>query len=131
MASGLVQIMLLAAVSDGEIDQYEKKLLETYRELYPPLRKISQEEINQEQVQLFNRIRAGMKINHIVEAIGDNLSEDEKNTGYALAVEVCASNFKMVPPETDLLEVIKKSWKIKKEIIKNVDSSVRIRYSEK
>ena len=131
MASGLVQIMLLAAVSDGEIDQYEKKLLETYRELYPPLRKISQEEINQEQVQLFNRIRAGMKINHIVEAIGDNLSENEKNTGYALAVEVCASNFKMVPPETDLLEVIKKSWKIKKEIIKNVDSSVRIRYSEK
>ncbi len=131
MASGLVQIMLLAAVSDGEIDQYEKKLLETYRELYPPLRKISQEEINQEQVQLFNRIRAGMKINHIVEAIGDNLSENEKNTGYALAVEVCASNFKMVPPETDLLEVIKKNWKIKKEIIKNVDSSVRIRYSEK
>ena len=40
------------------------------------------------------------------------LSENEKNTGYALAVEVCASNFKMVPPETDLLEVIKKNWKI-------------------
>ena len=36
-----------------------------------------------------------MQPHHMVEEIGENLSEPEKNKAYALALEVCAANFEM------------------------------------
>ena len=54
MAKNLVQVMLLAAVSDGKIDPEEKQLLQTYRKLYPPIRDITQDEFDNEKVMLFN-----------------------------------------------------------------------------
>ena len=69
-----------------------------------------------------------MKPQHIVEIIGEQLSENDKNTAYALAVEVCASNFAIVPPENDFLDCLEIQWKIKKKIIEAVKLSSQLRY---
>jgi uncharacterized membrane protein YebE (DUF533 family) len=128
MAKNLVQVMLLAAVSDGKIDPEEKQLLQTYRKLYPPIRDITQDEFDNEKVMLFNKLSAGMTASHVLENIGEELSVDEKNTAYALAVEVCASNFELLPPETELLELMVKKWNIKRSVVSALKTSVELRY---
>ena len=128
MAKNLVQVMLLAAVSDGKIDPEEKQLLQTYRKLYPPIRDITQDEFDNEKVSLFNKLSAGMTASHVLENIGEELSADEKNTAYALAVEVCASNFELLPPETELLELMVKKWNIKRSVVSALKTSVELRY---
>tara|TARA_B100000780_G_scaffold146268_1_gene102149 strand:- start:686 stop:1078 length:393 start_codon:yes stop_codon:yes gene_type:complete len=128
MAKNLVQVMLLAAVSDGKIDPEEKQLLQTYRKLYPPIRDITQDEFDNEKVSLFNKLSAGMTASHVLENIGEELSVDEKNTAYALAVEVCASNFELLPPETELLELMVKKWNIKRSVVSALKTSVELRY---
>ena len=106
MSKEILQVLLLAAASDGKIDPEEQQLLENYRKHYPPIRDLSQEEFNSEAVAVFNRISAGMKPEHIVDVLGEELSEENKNTAYALAVEVCASNFNIAPPENDFLNCL-------------------------
>ena len=128
MAKNLVQVMLLAAVSDGKIDPEEKQLLQTYRKLYPPIRDITPDEFDNEKVSLFNKLSAGMTASHVLENIGEELSVDEKNTAYALAVEVCASNFELLPPETELLELMVKKWNIKRSVVSALKTSVELRY---
>ena len=129
MSKEILQVLLLAAASDGKIDPEEQQLLENYRKHYPPIRDLSQEEFNSEAVAVFNRISAGMKPEHIVDVLGEELSEENKNTAYALAVEVCASNFNIAPPENDFLSCLESQWKIKKKIIESVRLSSQLRYS--
>lgn len=128
MSKNLVQLIILAAVSDGKIDLEEKQLLQTYRRLYPPIRDITQDEFDNEKILLFNRLSAGMSTKQIIENIGEELSEKEREIGYALAVEVCASNFEMLPQEIDLLKDIVKEWNIKIDIVSALQVSAELRY---
>ncbi len=128
MSKNLVQLIILAAVSDGKIDPEEKQLLQTYRRLYPPIRDITQDEFDNEKILLFNRLSAGMSTKQIIENIGEKLSEKERNIGYALAVEVCASNFEMLPQEVALLKDIVKEWDIKIDIVSALQVSAELRY---
>ena len=129
MSKEILQVLLLAAASDGTIDPEEQQLLENYRKHFPPIRDLTEEEVNSEKVAVFNRISAGMKPKHIVEILGEGLSEENKNTAYALAVEVCASNFQIVPPENDFLNCLEIQWQIKKKVIEAVRLSSQLRYS--
>lgn len=126
----LIEIMLLAAVSDGLIDPEERQLFQTYRLLYPPIRDITQPEFDEIMVKLFNKVKAGMKPHHMVEEIGENLSETQKNKAYALALEICASNFEILPLETDFLKIIEKKWKIKQNIMTALYTSIELRYQK-
>ena len=126
----LVEIMLLAAASDGQIDPEETQFFETYRQLYPPIRDITQAEFEGIKLKLFNKTSAGMKPHHMVEEIGENLSEPQKNKAYALALEICASNFEILPLETDFLKLIEKSWKIKRNIMTALYTSIELRYQK-
>jgi len=128
VSKNLVQLIILAAVSDGKIDLEEKQLLQTYRRLYPPIRDITQDEFDNEKILLFNRLSAGMSTKQIIENIGEELSEKEREIGYALAVEVCASNFEMLPQEIDLLKDIVKEWNIKIDIVSALQVSAELRY---
>tara|TARA_B100000780_G_C20947581_1_gene377983 strand:- start:194 stop:586 length:393 start_codon:yes stop_codon:yes gene_type:complete len=128
VSKNLVQLIILAAVSDGKIDPEEKQLLQTYRRLYPPIRDITQDEFDNEKILLFNRLSAGMSTKQIIENIGEKLSEKERNIGYALAVEVCASNFEMLPQEVALLKDIVKEWDIKIDIVSALQVSAELRY---
>ena len=42
--------------------------------------------------------------------------QEELKTAYALAVELCCANFKLVPPENDFIGMLEEVWEINKTI---------------
>ena len=128
MSKSLIQLILLAAVADGEIQDEEKLLLETYKARYPRLRKVSQREYDEAQIELFNKVKAGVRIPHLIEDIGMQLSDEEKNVAFALTYEICASNFHLAPQEEDILATIKRVWKLKASVVNAVKISAHLRY---
>ena len=128
MKKEIVSILYLAAISDGIVDEIEKNLIRNYREYFPSLKGLTDEEFNEALVDLTSKIQAGMKEKYIIDDIGSKLTNDEKNAAYALAVEVCASNFRIVPEESEIISTIQNNWKINKTIINAVNISVKLRY---
>lgn len=128
MSKYLLQVLILAAGSDGEIQKEELALIHKYKEHYPSLKNLAAIEYDTEIAGIFNKIKAGMSPEYIIDDIGKNIDEDEKATAYALAYEICASNFSIVPPENDLLELMKKKWKITSEDHDAILRSINIRY---
>ncbi len=128
MKKEIVSILYLAAISDGIVDEIEKNLIRNYREYFPSLKGLTDEEFNEALVDLTSKIQAGMKEKYIIDDIGSKLTNDEKNAAYALAVEVCASNFRIVPEESEIISTIQNNWKINKTIINAVNTSVKLRY---
>ena len=45
------------AVADGEIQDEEKLLLETYKARYPRLRRVTQKDYDEAQIELFNKVK--------------------------------------------------------------------------
>lgn len=131
MSTKYIQIMCLAAQADRKIDPEEKQLIETYMKLYPPIRDLGVDEIKNQFVILNTRLMAGMKTKHIVEDIGDDLTDKQKNIAYALAVEMCYCNFNVLPEEQDLLDIIESEWKIKNPVISALKKSAMLRYEKK
>ena len=78
MSKSIVQILVLAAMSDNQFHDEEKALLNNYKNYYPTIRKMTQEEFNQECAAVFTKKEAGMRDAHIVEVLGEQLSESEK-----------------------------------------------------
>ena len=128
MKKEIVSILYLAAISDGIVDEIEKNLIRNYREYFPSLKGLTDEEFNEALVDLTSKIKAGMKEKYIIDDVGSKLTNDEKNAAYALAVEVCASNFRIVPEESEIISTIQNNWKINKTIINAVNISVKLRY---
>ena len=128
MSRYLLQVLILAAGSDGEIQKEELSLIHKYKEHYPSFQNLTEIEYDTEIASVFNKIKAGMSPKYIIDEIGKNISYDEKLTAYALAYEICASNFHIVLPENDLLKEMKKNWKIKNEDSDAILRSIDIRY---
>ena len=128
MSKYLLQVLILAAGSDGEIQKEELALIHKYKEHYPSLKNLSGIEYDTEIAGIFNKIKAGMSPEYIIDDIGKNIDDSEKITAYALAFEICASNFTIVPPENDLLDSMKDKWKISKEDHNAILRSINIRY---
>jgi len=128
MSKYLLQVLILAAGADGEIQKEELALIHKYKEHYPSLKDLNSIEYDTEIAGIFNKIKAGMSSEYIVDDIGKNIDSDEKTTAFALAYEICASNFRIVPPEDDLLDVMKKKWKISEDDYNAIVRSVNIRY---
>lgn len=128
MSKSLVQLILLAAVADGEIQDEEKLLLETYKARYPRLRRVTQKDYDEAQIELFNKVKAGVRIPHLIEDLGNNFSDAEKEIAFALTYEICASNFHLAPQEEEILNTIKKVWKLKASVVNAVKLSAQLRY---
>tara|TARA_B100001093_G_C26392655_1_gene827748 strand:+ start:62 stop:457 length:396 start_codon:yes stop_codon:yes gene_type:complete len=128
MSKYLLQILVLAASSDGDIQKEERALMIKYREHHPSLKNIDPDEFNQIISDVSKKIVVGMKHEYILEDMINNISDDEKITAYALAYEVCASNFIIAKPEQDFLSLIKEKWKISKIDHDAIVRSVKIRY---
>jgi len=128
MSTSLIKIVLLAAVADGEIQDEEKLLLQNYKERYPRLRGVTQKDYDNAQIELFNKVKAGVRIPHLIEDIGMDLSDDEKEIAYALTYEVCASNFHLAPQEEEILNTMKTVWKLKSGVVNSVKLSAKLRY---
>jgi hypothetical protein len=128
MSKHLLQILILAAGSDGEIQKEELAIIHKYKEHYPSLKSLSPIEYDTQIAGVFNKIKAGMSPEYLIDDIGKNIDDSEKATAYALAYEICASNFTIVPPENDLLDLIKQKWKINNEDHNAILRSINIRY---
>ena len=129
MSTAIVQVLILAALSDNRVDVEEAELIKNFQQFYPTMRDWSQEDFDNAVKDVLNKKELGMRDNQQLENLEEGLSESKKNTIYALAVEVCASNFEIVPPENDFLTCLETQWKIKKKIIEAVRLSSQLRYS--
>ena len=129
MSKAIVQVLILAALSDNRVDVEEAELIKNFQQFYPTMRDWTQEDFDNAVKDVLNKKELGMRDNQQLENLEEGLSESKKNTIYALAVEVCASNFEIVPPENDFLNCLETQWKIKKKIIEAVRLSSQLRYS--
>lgn len=131
MHKEIIQVLFLAALSDGELHEEEKVIISQYTKSYPVLKNISSEEIKNELKYLSNKIQSGIDIKYILRGIKDNLNKDQLSIAYALGVELCCVNFELVPPENDFIKSMEKIFKIDNEIIDQVKGSAMLRYSTK
>ena len=128
MSKYVLQILVLAASSDGDIQKEERNLINKYSEHHPYLRDIEPSEFNEIVIDVQKKLSVGMKEEYILEDINQNISNDEKVTAYALAYEICASNFTFAPQELNFLKLIREKWKITNIDHDSIVRSIKIRY---
>ena len=128
MATKLLKMVVLAAVSDGEVQPNELEAINLIRKSHPVLRQVSDSECQAAIADIYNKISAGMEPKHILEQIGSEYSSEEKSLAYALAVEVCYSDFSIKNEEMHFLNDIEKQWKIPKEVSEPIKFSANLRF---
>ena len=53
----------------------------------------------------------------------------ERHSAYAIAKEVCAADFKILPAEKEFMELLERVWSIPEKIQIAVNRSLNFRYS--
>ena len=96
MTSNLVDALILAVFADGKIDTEEAVLLQVFFSNYPEFSDVSRDSFEEAQIKLRNRLQSGKSVSDLIEEIGKNLDESDRNTAFAFAYEICASNFILV-----------------------------------
>ena len=129
MPQSLLKIILLASVSDGEIQPSELAMMNQIKAAHPTLKKITDSEVQEASADIYNKLSAGMDFKHIIEQISENMSETQRNTAYALAKEVCAADYELHPTENDYIKELEKQLGISDDIIYLVNKSIEIRYA--
>ena len=71
-----------------------------------------------------------MKTKYLIQDIGENLNQIEKNTAYALAFEICAVDLSLDDAETIFMTELESIWSIDEEIKRAVKLSVKLRYTK-
>jgi len=128
MESRFLKVVLLAAVSDGQIQEEELSLILQIKKTHPALRKISDESAQLALADVYNKLSAGMEARHILEQLGEQFSEKDKHIAYALAKEVCAADFKFDDTEIEFLQLIEDLWDIPADVVDAVAKSSKLRY---
>jgi hypothetical protein len=128
MSKSYIHVLILASSIDGYQQIEEQLVIENYKKNFPAFKEFSEEAFIDEARSISAKIMAGMKVEYIINDIGEELDQQGKNIAYALAAEVCASNFEIVPPETNLLKRMSDTWKIDKKIKDSINTSIKLRY---
>lgn len=129
MDAKFLKIVMLAAVSDGQIQQEELEMLNQIKNSHPYLKNIDDEAGRLAMADVYNKFAAGMETKHILEQLAVEFSDEEKNAAFALAKEVCAADFKLHPNETAFLRLVIELWSIPEETVTAVNRSIELRYS--
>ena len=128
MSKSYIHVLILASSIDGYQQIEEQLVIENYKKNFPAFKEFSEEAFIDEARSISAKIMAGMKVEYIINDIGEELDQQGKNIAYALAAEVCASNFEIVPPETNLLKKMSDTWKIDKKLKDSINTSIKLRY---
>ena len=131
MHNELIQVLFLAALSDGQLHEEEKQLIAQYTKFYPIFKNVSSDDIKDELKILSTKINSGIPAKYIITEIKNKLNQEELKTAYALAVELCCANFKLVPPENDFIGMLEEVWEINKTNQDIVKKSAYLRYATK
>ena len=128
MSVEILKTMILAMVADSTTEYQEVELINTYRNQYPPLADVPSEEVKKEIQRVIVLKQNAVADTYLIEDIGTNLSKSEKLTAFALATEVCASNFNISSPELDFLMLLREKWDIPKSVVSSLFTSINLRY---
>lgn len=131
MHNELIQVLFLAALSDGQLHEEEKQLIAQYTKFYPIFKNVSSDNIKDQLKILSTKINSGIPAKYIITEIKNKLNQEELKTAYALAVELCCANFKLVPPENDFIGMLEEVWEINKTNQDIVKKSAYLRYATK
>jgi uncharacterized tellurite resistance protein B-like protein len=123
-----LKLIMLAAVADGKIQEQELSLIGRIKNNHAELKAIPEEQSQEAMADIYNKLSAGMEVTHILDVLGRQFNEAQKQAAYALAKEVCAADFDVAPAETDFLRLIETQWNIPADVSKSVDLSIRLRY---
>lgn len=123
-----LKIILLAAVSDGQIQPQELEILNYIRAHHPLMNKVSDKQIQGVLADIYNKFSAGMETAHILDQLGREFTVEEKHTAYALAVEVCAADFNFADDEKRFIELVERTWDIPDSVKTHVMGSINLRY---
>jgi len=126
----LLKIILLAASSDGRIQTQEREMINQFISQHPYIKGISKNDLNLCFNEIKSKINAGMKTKYLIQDIGENLNQIEKNTAYALAFEICAVDLSLDDAETIFMTELESIWSIDEEIKRAVKLSVKLRYTK-
>ena len=124
-----LKIMILAAVSDGEIQDEELHLIQMLRSNIPSLKALSEADFNSAVAEIYNALSSGIAVDLLVQNLGKELSSEEKNRGYALAMEVCRANFDYIPVEQEFINELEVLWGIESSIVEAITVSSDLRYN--
>ena len=122
------KVIILAAVLDGEIQSEELKMVNHIKNTHPLMKDISEEEARSAVDDIYKKLSAGMETKHILEQLRHEFSQEESHSAYALAKEICASDFKLVSAEIKFLMEIEEIWNIPEDIKVVVQKSISLRY---
>ena len=128
MNTNYLKIAIMAAVADGTIQPQESEMLSQMRSSHPLLRSISDKEAQQSTVDVYNKLSAGMDTRSIVDAIGKELTPEQREAAYAIAHEICAADFEVFPSESEFVRLLEKQWKVKASTKKAIEISIKLRY---
>ena len=128
MTASIVDALILAVFADGKIDTEEAVLLQVFFSNYPEFSDVSRDSFEEAQIKLRNRLQSGKSVSDLVEEIGKNLNDSDRNTAFAFAYEICASNFTLDEHEIDLLQKMQKLWKLKPSVVTAIELSAELRY---
>ena len=128
MSKAYIHVLILASSIDGYQQIEEQLVIENYKKNFPAFKEFSEEAFIDEARSISAKIMAGMKVEYIINEIGEEVDQQGKNIAYALAAEVCASNFEIVPPETNLLKKMSDTWEIDKKLKDSINTSIKLRY---
>ena len=131
MHNELIQVLFLAALSDGQLHEEEKQLIAQYTKFYPIFKNVSSKDIKDQLKILSTKINSGIPAKYIITEIKNKLNQEELKTAYALAVELCCANFKLVPPENDFIGMLEEVWEINKTNQDIIKKSAYLRYATK
>ena len=131
MHNEFIQVLFLAALSDGQLHEEEKQLIAQYTKFYPIFKNVSSDDIKDQLKILSTKINSGIPAKYIITEIKNKLNQEELKTAYALAVELCCANFKLVPPENDFIGMLEEVWEINKTNQDIVKKSAYLRYATK
>ena len=128
MDSKYFKVIILAAILDGEIQSEEIEMINHIRNTHPLMKDIPEKKARSAIDDIYSKLSAGMETKHILEQLHHEFSEEERHSAYALAKEICASDFKLVSAEMRFLTEIEEIWNIPEEIKTVIQKSISLRY---
>ncbi|MDB9870800.1 hypothetical protein OAD33_06980 [Alphaproteobacteria bacterium] len=128
MSKEFIHVIFLVSFFDLKPCEMEKDWLNNFRKNFPSLKKFTDEEFKQEVEYILKKIDAEMKVDYIINDIGNVLDQDAKNIAFAIAAEVCASNFEIATHEKALLKKMLDIWNINNSVKDSIYTSIKLRY---
>ena len=126
----LIEVLLLAAASDGNIDKHEQSYILRTLHYTKELRSFTQHDLAGIQRQLHEKLVRGSTQDDILKVAGLQLGEQKRNVAYALALELCYTNANVEEGERRYLKLLRDTWDLDVGVVNSIHLSAELRYGD-